>query len=83
MSASSQIVTGKKDGTRKSDYGPFGRYVETPVDRMSPEMNSNASSTKKLRGAVPGPHKIWSSNPKLSKTIVPTGAYFQTQSTGG
>jgi hypothetical protein len=48
VSASSQIVTGKKDGTKQSDYGTFGRYVETPVDRMSPEMNSNASSTKKL-----------------------------------
>ena len=37
--------------------------------------------TKNLRGLVPGPHKIWLANPKLSKTIVPTGAYFQTQST--
>jgi 4-carboxymuconolactone decarboxylase len=83
VSASSQIVTGKKDGTKQSDYGTFGRYVETPVDRMSPEMLDAFEFTKKLRGAVPGPHKIWCSNPKLSKTIVPTGAYFQTQSTGG
>ncbi len=37
--------------------------------------------TKKLRGLVPGPHRIWLANPKLSKTIVPTGAYYQTQST--
>jgi 4-carboxymuconolactone decarboxylase len=34
-----------------------------------------------LRGMVPGPHKIWLSNPKLSKTIVPTGAYYQKEST--
>ena len=53
------------------------------MDRMSPKMLDALEFTKKLRGAVPGPHKIWSSNPKLSKTIVPTGAYFQTQSTGG
>ena len=35
----------------------------------------------KLRGQVPGPHKIWLANPTLSKTIVPTGAYYQTKST--
>ena len=81
MSSSSKIVTGKKDGTKHSDDGTFGRYVETPVDRMSPEMLDAFEFTKKLRGEVPGPHKIWPSNPKLSKTIVPTGAYFQTQST--
>jgi 4-carboxymuconolactone decarboxylase len=67
-------------GTIQSDYGTFGRYVETPVDRMSPEMLDAFEFTKKLRDAVPGPHKIWCCNPKLSKTIVPTGAYFQTQS---
>ena len=81
MSASSKVVTGKKDGTEQSDFGTFGRYVETPVDRMSTEMLEAFEFTKKLRGEVPGPHKIWCSNPKLSKTIVPTGAYFQTQST--
>ena len=37
--------------------------------------------TLELRGLVPGPHKIWLANPKLSRTIVPTGAYFQTNST--
>jgi 4-carboxymuconolactone decarboxylase len=30
---------------------------------------------------VPGPHKIWLANPKLSKTVAPIGAYYQTQST--
>ena len=37
--------------------------------------------TTQLRGFLPGPHKIWLANPKLSQTIVPTGAYFQTEST--
>lgn len=37
--------------------------------------------TLSLRGLVPGPHKIWLANPALSRTIVPTGAYFQTEST--
>jgi 4-carboxymuconolactone decarboxylase len=36
--------------------------------------------TRELRGMVPGPHKIWLANPRLSQTIVPTGAYFQTES---
>jgi 4-carboxymuconolactone decarboxylase len=37
--------------------------------------------TKALRGLVPGPHRIWLASPALSKTIVPTGQYFQKQST--
>ena len=36
--------------------------------------------TVKLRGQVPGPHKIWLANPGLSKTIVPVGAYYQERS---
>jgi 4-carboxymuconolactone decarboxylase len=63
------------------DFGTFGRYEETPVAEMSPEMREAFDFTKNLRGLVPGPHKIWLANPKLSKTIVPTGAYFQTAST--
>jgi 4-carboxymuconolactone decarboxylase len=48
---------------------------------MSPEMRDAFDFTKHLRGLVPGPHKIWVANPELSKTIVPTGAYFQSAST--
>jgi 4-carboxymuconolactone decarboxylase len=81
MSSSTTSVAGQKNGAEQSDVGTFGRYTETPVDRMSPEMRDAFEFTKKLRGAVPGPHKIWPSNPTLSKTIVPTGAYFQTKST--
>ena len=64
-----------------SDFGTFGRFKETPVADMPPDMKEAYDFTMKLRGQVPGPHKIWVSNPKLSETIVPTGAYFQTQST--
>ena len=63
-----------------SDFGTFGRYVETRVDQMSPEMRDAYEFTRKLRGMVPGPHKIRVANPKLSKTVVPTGAYFQKES---
>jgi 4-carboxymuconolactone decarboxylase len=64
-----------------SDFGTFGRFTETPVDRMPPDMKAAYEFTRELRGLVPGPHKIWLANPHLSQTIVPTGAYFQTQST--
>jgi 4-carboxymuconolactone decarboxylase len=64
-----------------SDFGTFGRFVETPVDEMPSEMCEAYEFTRELRGLVPGPHKIWLANPTLSKTIVPTGAYFQRQST--
>ncbi len=63
------------------DFGTFGRFEETPLEAMSPEMKDAYDCTMILRGQVPGPHKIWLANPKLSKTIVPTGAYFQTEST--
>ena len=63
------------------DFGTFGRFQETPVDQMSPEMRGAYDFTMKLRGLVPGPHKIWLANPKLSKTIVPTGLYYQKEST--
>lgn len=43
-------------------------------------MKSAFEFTRKLRGEVPGPHKIWPANPALSRTIVPTGAYYQTES---
>lgn len=61
--------------------GTFGRFVETPVAAMSPETKGAYEFTHELRGLVPGPHKIWLTNPVLSNTIVPVGAYFQRQST--
>ena len=75
--------TRPNDGVMSDDpnFGTFGRYEETPVDQMPPEMKAAHDFTTQLRGMVPGPHKIWLSNPKLSQTIVPTGAYYQTQST--
>jgi 4-carboxymuconolactone decarboxylase len=65
----------------EGDFGTFGRFVETPVDAMTPEMKEAYDFTFALRGLVPGPHRIWLANPPLSKTIVPTGAYFQREST--
>lgn len=67
--------------TDSSDFGTFGRFTETPVEAMSPDMKGAYEFTRELRGLVPGPHKIWLANPKLSKTIVPTGAYYQREST--
>jgi 4-carboxymuconolactone decarboxylase len=64
-----------------SDVGTFGRFVETPIKEMDADVRSAYDYTLKLRGAVPGPHKIWVSNPKLLRTIDRTGAYFQTEST--
>ena len=65
----------------QSDFGTFGRFTETPVNEMDADMKSAYDYTLKLRGMVPGPHKIFVANSKLSRTIVPTGAYFQTEST--
>ena len=66
---------------QNNDFGTFGRYQELPLDTMPAEMKDAYDFTMKLRGLVPGPHKIWLANPKLSKTIVPTGKYYQTEST--
>lgn len=63
------------------DFGTFGRFQETPTNQMSPEIKDAYDFTKQLRGLVPGPHKIWLANPTLSKTIVPTGEYYQKYST--
>jgi 4-carboxymuconolactone decarboxylase len=69
------------DGTPDpADFGTFGRYVETPVEEMPAEMRSAYEYTRQLRGLVPGPHKIWLTNPRLSKAIAATGAYFQADS---
>ena len=67
--------------THSSDFGTFGRFRETPVEAMSPDMKAAYEFTRELRGLVPGPHKIWLANPTLSQTIVPTGAYYQREST--
>ncbi len=64
-----------------ADFGSFGRYHEIPADEMPAEMKHAYDTTRKLRGQVPGPHKIWLCNPVLSNTMVPVGAYYQTRST--
>ncbi len=40
--------------SEQSDFGTFGRYIETAVDQMSPEMRDAYDFTKSLRGIVPG-----------------------------
>ena len=67
--------------TQPADFGTFGRYRETPVGEMPTAMKAAYDMTVRLRGQVPGPHKIWLSNPALSETVVPVGAYYQTRST--
>ncbi len=62
-------------------FGTFGRFTETPLERMSAAMREVFDFVVRLRGGVPGPHKIWASNPALLRTIAPTGAYYQTDST--
>ena len=57
--------------TDTSDFGTFGRFVETPVGEMSPDMREAYAFTRELRGLVPGPHKIWLAKPTLSKTMRP------------
>lgn len=66
--------------SEQHDFGTFGRFQETPIKKMLPEMKDAYDFTIKLRGLVPGPHKIWLANPTLSRTIVPTGYYFQKES---
>jgi len=46
-------------------FGTFGRFIETPVDRMPEAMRAAFAFTTRLRGGVPGPHKIWAANPAL------------------
>ena len=65
----------------RTDFGTFGRFRETSVVEMPADMKDAYDFTKRLRGLVPGPHRIWLANPTLSKTIVPTGEYFQKHST--
>jgi 4-carboxymuconolactone decarboxylase len=67
--------------TDAGDFGSFGRYDEVALAQMTPEMKEAYEHTMKLRGIVPGPHKIWLANAKLSRTIVPIGAYYQKEST--
>ncbi len=66
---------------RAEDVGSFGRFHELPVEQMPAEMRDAYEFTLGLRTVVPGPHRIWIANPTLSRTIVPTGEYFQTKST--
>src|SRR5271168_5201600 len=65
--ASAQMEHAMKDNPV---FGSFGRFQETPRAEMPPDMKAAFDFTLRLRGEVPGPHKIWICNPKLSETIV-------------
>ena len=60
------------------DTPTFGRYAETPHDRMTPEQQDAYRSLVETRGRLPGPNKIWVDNPKLAKVMGPVGSYFRT-----
>ena len=46
----------------KPVFGSFGRFQETPKAEMPPDMKAAFDFTMKLRGEVPGPHKIYYGN---------------------
>jgi 4-carboxymuconolactone decarboxylase len=49
-----------------SDTPTFGRYVELPLDRMTPEQREGYKFlVDGPRGRLPGPYKVWVHNPKL------------------
>jgi 4-carboxymuconolactone decarboxylase len=56
----------------------FGRYAETPYDRMTPEQQESYRTMVATRGQIGGPNKIWLDNPKLAQVMGPLGAYFRT-----
>ena len=64
--------------TQMADTPTFGRYTETPLDKMSPEVQDAYKGLIETRGRLPGPNKIWVDNPKLAKVMGPLGAYFRT-----
>jgi 4-carboxymuconolactone decarboxylase len=66
--------------SRSADFGTFGRYQEILVEQMPSDMKAAYEFTTRIRKGLPGPHKIWLANPQLLQIIVPTGAYFQTES---
>ena len=45
-----------------TDFGTFGRFEETFVGDMPVDMKEAYDFTMKLRGLVPGPHRIWLAN---------------------
>ncbi len=55
----------------------FGRYIEIPVDRMTPEQREGYRFlVDGPRGRLPGPYKVWVHNPKLVHAAAPLGQHF-------
>jgi 4-carboxymuconolactone decarboxylase len=42
-----------------SDFGTFGRYVETPLEQMPDDMRDAFEFTLKLRGETPHPFLLF------------------------
>jgi len=60
-----------------SDTPTFGRYVELPVDKMTPEqLEGYRYLVDGPRGRLPGPYKVWVHNPKLLHAASPMGQHF-------
>jgi 4-carboxymuconolactone decarboxylase len=55
----------------------FGRYVELPYDKMTPEQQQGYRALIETGGPLGGPRKIWVHNPKLAKATGPLGAHFR------
>ncbi|HVI06491.1 MAG TPA: hypothetical protein VM711_10415 [Sphingomicrobium sp.] len=68
----------QREETPMPETPTFGRYAETPYDRMTAEQQDAYRSLIETRGRLPGPNKIWVDNPKLAKVMGPVGAYFRT-----
>ena len=55
----------------------FGRYVELPVDQMTPAQREGYKFlVEGPRGRLPGPYKVWVHNPKLVHAAAPLGQHF-------
>ena len=66
--------------SNRSDFGTFGRFDEPPLEAMSDDQKEVYGASLQARDGLPGPQKIWLSNPKLSRVIAPVGAYYQKDS---
>jgi 4-carboxymuconolactone decarboxylase len=60
-----------------ADTPTFGRYAEIPVDRMTKEQQEGYRFlVEGPRGRLPGPYKVWVSNPRLVHAAAPLGQHF-------
>ncbi|OYV00550.1 MAG: carboxymuconolactone decarboxylase [Burkholderiales bacterium PBB5] len=75
-----QLVAAAKK-LHESHFGTFGRFKESPLDRMSDDERQAYDLVSGARGMVPGPYKIWVRNLKLTQVMVHMGNHYQAQHT--